>query len=98
MEAVTHRWINYKPTANVLHMMRLRQRKQRERFYPGYTDHLRPSDYLPGFLTKPATQTVQEEQDDDFLYDGTIQLNPDENGIKLSFSIRIYSPIMTLPT
>ena len=49
-------------------------------------------------ISKPETQTVQEEQDDDFLYDGTIQLNPDENGIKLSFSIRIYSPIMTLPT
>ncbi len=47
----------------------------------------------------PETQTVQEEQDDDdFLYDGTIQLNPDENGIKQSFSIRIYNPIMTLPT
>jgi hypothetical protein len=44
-------------------------------------------------ISIPETREVQEEQeDDDFLYDGVIHLNPDEYGIKLSFSIRIYYP------
>lgn len=38
----------------------------------------------------PRTTEVQEEQEDEeFLYDGVIQPNPDENGIKLSFSFRV---------